>query len=206
MARIGGRNLWIAVPAGLMCAAVVAALVWLALPMIPVAIAWVGDTLRAATSRPLAAPQEVPARPPVVFDDELECHGMYPSDLWTELVWTPDSLLSQTRSAPATSVAAVVDALTPTVRLTCSWRARAGAMTISTTLARVGADAVSIAGAALRGAGFACTGADDALSCHRTAGHVIEEHTVRDGFWLSSVETAWHPDDYGERLAAHLFG
>jgi hypothetical protein len=205
MARIGGRNLWIAVPAGLMCGAVVVTLVWLALPMVPASIAWVGDTLRAVTSRPLAAPRDGPGRSPVAFDDELECNAMYPPDLWTELVWTPDALLSQTRSEPATSVPAVFDALAPTVRLTCSWRARAGAMTLSTTLTRVPADAARIVDAALRGAGFSCAEIDEVLTCARTAGEVVEEHTVRDGFWLSSVETGWHPEDYGSRIAAHLF-
>ena len=50
MARVGGRNSWIAVPVGLGCAAIVGALVWLSLPMVPVTVAWAGDMLRNATS------------------------------------------------------------------------------------------------------------------------------------------------------------
>jgi hypothetical protein len=38
------------------------------------------------------------------------------------------------------------------------------------------------------------------------SGVVLEEHTIRGGLWLSSVESAWHPDVYGERLAAHVWG
>ena len=47
---------------------------------------------------------------------------------------------------------------------------------------------------------------DVALVCIRTTGKVVEEHTIRDGLWLSSVETVWHPDVYGARLAAHVWG
>ena len=36
-------------------------------------------------------------------------------------------------------------------------------------------------------------------------GDVIEEHTVRDGLWLSSIETNWHPEDYGIRLDAYVW-
>ena len=51
MARVAGRNSWIAVPAGLVCAAVVGTLVWLSLPMVPVTVAWAGDMLRNASTR-----------------------------------------------------------------------------------------------------------------------------------------------------------
>ena len=46
MARVGGRNLAISWIAGLLCAGVVAGLVWLALPIMPAMAAFVGDTLR----------------------------------------------------------------------------------------------------------------------------------------------------------------
>ena len=57
MARTGGRNAWIAWPAGLLCAAVVVSLAWLAQPMVPVSVAWVGDMLRAATHRRRRSPR-----------------------------------------------------------------------------------------------------------------------------------------------------
>ena len=63
MARVGGRNSWIAVPVGLVCAAIVAALVWLSLPMVPVTVAWAGDMLRNATApRPQPTQADTPAR------------------------------------------------------------------------------------------------------------------------------------------------
>ena len=55
MARIGGRNLWLAWPVGLVCAGVVGALAWLAAPALPATVGFVGDTLRSATSSPQAA-------------------------------------------------------------------------------------------------------------------------------------------------------
>lgn len=47
MARVAGRNVAISWIAGLLCAGVVAALVWFSMPMMPVMTAFVGDTLRA---------------------------------------------------------------------------------------------------------------------------------------------------------------
>lgn len=47
MARTGGRNPVISWIAGIFCAGIVAALLWLALPMGPALVEYVGDTLRA---------------------------------------------------------------------------------------------------------------------------------------------------------------
>ena len=46
MARADGRNLAMSWIAGVICTGVVAALLWLALPMGPVMVQFVGDTLR----------------------------------------------------------------------------------------------------------------------------------------------------------------
>ncbi|KEP74071.1 hypothetical protein HR12_22335, partial [Microbacterium sp. SUBG005] len=62
MARIGGRSLWLAWPAGIFCAAAVVALGVLAAPGIPTAVGFVGDTLRAGTDTPTAA-ATTPAEP-----------------------------------------------------------------------------------------------------------------------------------------------
>ncbi|BDV29690.1 hypothetical protein [Microbacterium terricola] len=204
MARIGGRNTWLAFPASLLCAAIVAALLWLSLPMMPVAVAWVGDSLRSATARAEASPATEATGGVVDAGGGLDCRDLYPDDLWVELVWTPQALLAQTTAPPATGVAALTDALAPVVERTCTWNADKG--TVTSTLAQVGADAITVADAALRGQGFACTQADGGLECSRTEGDVIEEHTIRAGLWLSSVETSWHPEDYGSRLAAFVWG
>ncbi len=205
MARTGGRNSWIAWPAGLLCAAAVAALVWLAQPMLSVSVTWMGDMLRATTSEPVAAPVSEPVATQAIAPGDIDCRALYPDDLWAELTWTPNVLLSQDMSPPATAVTSLTDALVPSVRVTCRWRAGDGRVIVST-LAGVAGDADRIAEAALRGQGFACTADDVALVCTRTAGKVVEEHTIRDGLWLSSVETVWHPDVYGARLAAHVWG
>ncbi|WP_203581794.1 hypothetical protein [Microbacterium hibisci] len=204
MARIGGRNRWIAVPAGLLCLAVVGSLVWLSLPMVPVAIGWVGDTLRSATApRPAATPAETPARL-AAGGGAVDCRTLYADDLWNELLWRPGSLLNQSMAAPATSATAFSDAATPEVVVTCTWRFDAGG--IVTTLARVDAATASVAAASLGGDGFSCEESSAATVCSRTRAGVREEHTVRDGLWLSSVETRWHPEDYGARLDHVVWG
>ena len=204
MARVGGRNSWIAVPAGLICAAVVAGLTYLALPMVPVSAGWIGDTLRkATTAQPAPAPDASIAQQ-AAEGAQIDCRGLYPDDLWNELTWRPGSRLDQSAAAPTTQAASFADAVTPDVVVTCTWRAEDGG--IVTTLARVNADAGAIAEASLAGQGFSCATSDDGLVCTRLDGDVLEEHTLRDGFWLVSVETGWHPEDYGARLGRNVLG
>lgn len=205
MSRIGGRNAWIAWPAALLCAAVVAALAWLALPMLPVSIAWMGDTLRASTTPPVTVAPAATVATLATQPGDIDCRALYPDSLWAELTWTPNVLLAQGGSPPATAVTALTDALAPTVRITCTWRADGG-RTITSTLAVVAGDAGGIADVALRSEGFACTTDAEAVTCARSSGSVVEEHTIRGGLWLSSVGSAWHPEDYGARLAAHVWG
>jgi hypothetical protein len=205
MAKIGDRSYWLAVPAGLLCAAVVAALTWLALPMVPITVGWVGDTLRAAS-----APRPVPPAVPTAAEraaaaQPLDCRALYPDSLWSELTLRGDVLLTQTAGPPATALTSLADALPAASRLTCSWRLQRGGG-IVTTLAAVAADAVTIADATLRGQGFTCSTVGAALQCVRIRGDVVEEHTIRAGLWLSSVETVWHPEDYGLRVAARVWG
>lgn len=204
MARIGGRSNWIAVPAGMLCAAVVASLVWLALPMFPVAVQWVGDTLRTASApRPVVAAAPTPADRAIAAEP-VDCRSLYPDSLWSELTWRGGALLSQTAGPPATAVASLAEALQPSARVTCSWRLDGGGA-IVTTLAAVSGDAATIADAALRGQGFSCTTSDGVVDCVRVRGTVIEEHTVRGGLWLSSMETGWHPERYGARVEAQVW-
>ena len=205
MARTGGRNAWIAWPAGLLCAAVVGTLAWLAQPMLPVSVAWVGDMLRAASTPPKILPVAESVATRALAPGDIDCRALYPDRLWAELTWTPDVLLSQDAAPPATAVTTLTDALTPSVRISCHWRTDDG-RTIVSTLAGVASDAGQIADASLRSQGFACASDADAVVCTRTAGNVLEEHTIRGGLWLSSVERAWHPEAYGARLSAHVWG
>jgi hypothetical protein len=204
MARIGGRSTWLAVPAGMLCAGVVGALVWLALPMVPASITWVGDTLRTAT-----APQPTLTAAPTPAQDAaagaaVDCRSIYSDDLWNELLWRPGSLLGQSLAAPATDARAFADAVPAQVAVTCVWQFDGGS--IVTTLARVDPDARAIAEPSLGSDGFTCTSSDAALECTRTRDGVVEEHTLRDGLWLVSVETGWHPDDFGARVEREVFG
>lgn len=204
MARIGGRSTWLAVPAGLLCVAVVGALVYLALPMVPVAVTWAGEALRAATApRPIPTAGPTPAQL-AAQGSAIDCRTLYPDELWAELTWKGGALLSQTKAPPATEVTPLTDALAPTPQVTCSWRLDTGGG-IVTTLAGVADGAADIADAALRAAGFSCGRDAGALHCHRVRGDVIEEHTMRGGLWLSSIESVWHPEDYGARVEAHVW-
>lgn len=205
MARIGGRNSWIAVPVGVVCAAIVGSLVWLSLPMLPVTAAWLGDALRTATSaQPAREAEETPAQRALAAG-AIDCRTLYPDDLWNELTWQAGSLLSQTTAGPSTEIMSLADALTPNVLVTCNWRGDGG-RSIVTTLSRIDAGGRAIADAALRGQGFACTADESALVCTRTRGDVVEEHTVRDDLWLASSEVKWHPDEYGMRLDRNVWG
>lgn len=205
MARVGGRNSWIAVPAGIACAAIVAVLVWLSLPMVPVAVTWAGEMLRnATTASPESAPADTPASQ-VAQGATVDCHAMYPESLWNDLTWQSRALLDQSSDPPATAATSLIEVLTPDVRLTCAWTASDGG-TVASTLAVIPADAQGIAEAALRGQGFACTVSDAVLRCARTEGDDAEAHVLRDGLWLSSIERSWHPDDYASRLERQVFG
>ena len=203
MARIGGRNLWLAWPAGLLCLAVVGTLAWLAVPAVPGTVRFVGDTLRAATSAPAASAAQPVGVTALDGSAPIDCRDLYPAPLWGELAWTPQVLLGQSHASPATTVTALVDALQPAVAVTCTWRAAAG--TIVSTLSVVSPDAATIADLSLRGQGFSCQPFGSGVTCRRNGDGVVEEQTVRDGLWLTSVETAWHPEQYGARLAAFVW-
>jgi hypothetical protein len=199
MARVGGRSLWLAWPAGVLCAAVVGVLVWLAAPGVPGAIDFVGSTLRGATSAPQAGGAAAP-------DDEpaTDCRSLYPDRLWSALTWTPQVLLSQGRQPPASESGLEVP-LSAEVRFTCGWRAE-GDRSISTTVAEVVAASAPVARAALEAEGFACSGDDTAVHCVRVAAGATEIHDVRDTTWMSTVMSDWEIDDYAELTASRAFG
>jgi hypothetical protein len=205
VARIPGRSLWLSAPVGLLCAAVVAALVWLAAPMVPTVVTWAGDTLRAATARAEAAAPDDPLVAALAGEAPLDCRDIYPDDLWRQLAWFPGALLAQSAAVPEIAAPPLVEALAPDIRISCRWHTRDGA-TLQTALATVAPDAVAAGEAALRAAGFACTAAAPDTTCSRTTGDFVETHVFRDGWWLVSVEGGWHPEDYAGRIAARLWG
>ncbi|MFG6503215.1 hypothetical protein [Microbacterium sp. P05] len=199
MARVGGRSAWIAWPVAVICAAVVGALVWLAVPGIPSAVSFVGDTLRAATtSLPAVDDADAASTAPAT-----DCRDLYPDELWSQLVWTPKVLLSQNAALPATTTS-LAQTLAPTVVFTCTWRTEDG-RSISTTYAQVADGSAAAAQAALTSEGFAC-GLDGArVHCERGAGAVTEIHDLLGTAWLSSVMTDWMPEGYAAQTASRVF-
>ncbi|MCJ1706317.1 hypothetical protein [Microbacterium sp. VKM Ac-2923] len=201
MARIGGRSLWLAWPAGLFCLAAVAGLSYLAAPGVPVAVAFVGDTLRAATGTPVTAETE-PATP------ATDCRHLYSQPLWSSLVWSPDALLSQRRTAPLSTPEAVA-ASTPATVVTCHWRGVDGRF-VETTVSTVSPEGAAAAATTLAAQGFACATAADATQtdvthCSRTTGDVDEVHDLRGDRWVSSTLSGWSPVDYTAVVASHAF-
>ena len=122
MARTGGRNSWIAWPAGLLCAAVVAALAWLAQPMLPVSVAWMGDMLRATTSQPVAARRRRPSRAARSRPASSTAGRSTPTICGRSSPGPPTCCSRRTRRPPPTVITALTDALAPSVRISCHWR------------------------------------------------------------------------------------
>ncbi|WP_439591827.1 hypothetical protein [Microbacterium sp.] len=204
MARIPGRNSWIAVPAGLICAGVVGALLWFSLPMMPVAAAWVGQTAQRALAEPLVTVAE-PTRAVADLDAVRDCRDLYPENVWAELQWRGEGLLAQTTSPPSTTATTVVEALAPAVRLSCAWSFPAGGSLVST-LSDVDADAAAVAQAGFEGAGFTCTSDSGILHCSLARDGGIEDHVLRGGLWLFVFTKGWAPDDFASRVSGFVLG
>lgn len=201
MARIGGRSLWLAWPAGLFCVAAVAGLGVLAAPGVPGTVAFVGDTLRAAAGTPTAGEAE-PAAP------ATDCRHLYAQPMWSSLVWSPEVLLSQRRTPPLSTAEAVAAAGSTTV-VTCHWRGGGGRF-LETTVSTVSGEGAAAVAATLAGQGFACGTTADATEirvthCERTSGDVSEVHDLRGDRWVSSTLSGWEPDGYAATVASHAF-
>jgi hypothetical protein len=197
MARVGGRNAWIAWPAGIVCAAVVAVLILLALPGVPGAVTFVGDTLRSARSAPTATPEPSPT-------PAATCGELYTPELWSSLVWSRDNLLTQRRT-PAASTSEAVAASGATVVVTCHWRGRPG-QSLETTVSTVTPQGASAVQATLSSQGFGCQVSGDTVHCERTSDGVVEVHDLRGDRWVSSTLTNWMPDGYAAVVASRAFG
>lgn len=204
MARIGGRNAFIAWVVGIGCAATVAVLAVLAVPLLPASLAWVGG-VGAAVNPPVATSDPVAAG-----DDDAaagvptECPQLYDEALWATMRFARGSVLTPSVDAPATTATSLVTALQPQVTLTCAWHADAG--TVTTTLATVAPDAGAIAAAALPASGFGCEAQGERTRCTRTDGDLTETIEAGAGLWLSTSEQGWHPAEYVRRIADRVWG
>ncbi len=198
MARVGGRNTVFAWTVGVACAAVVGALVWLAAPLVPAGLVFLGDKVNPPTSGPVAGDGDE-----VVSGEPAECRDLYPDALWSSLVWEEGSVLTPSDSAPASSADGFVDALAPSVTFTCTWKSDAGA--ISTTLASVATDAGAIARTALPALGFECGDVADRVRCTLTTEERHETIEAGGGRWLSSVQDGWRPARYDDEIAERVW-
>ncbi|MCR2802219.1 hypothetical protein QNO21_01625 [Microbacterium sp. zg-Y818] len=192
MSRRGERSAWLAWTFGILSAGVVAGLVWLAWPVLPAVVNAAGDTLGGQSAE--AGDEENLSEGPA------DCRRLYSDALWAGLSWEPGSDLVEDRSGPAVTAGDLVDSVAPEVRFTCTWTSETG--TIVTTLADAGTDAGELAQSMLPGLGYGCaTVTDDRMRCTRAEGDVFETLELGDGRWLSTVETAWHPERYASRVA-----
>lgn len=203
MARIGGRNAFFAWVVGFGCLATVGVLAYLAAPMIPASVAWVGSSVGeeagGPTSDPLAAGDDQAAG-----GLPTECDGLYDEALWATMRFTKGAVLTPSKDAPVTTATSLTTALQPQVALTCSWHADQGS--VSTTLATVPTDAGAIATAALPAAGFGCETRAERTVCTRTDGDLTETIEAGGGLWLSTSESAWHPAEYVRRTGDRIWG
>ena len=204
MARVPGRDNRIAIPVMVLSLAIVGALVWFAVPAMPIVVAWAGGTAGDAATMLAATPT-----PHVVVAEGLDvsasdCRDLYPNDLWNELTWTSDAILSQSTAGPATAMTDLVTALAPTAARTCTWTDSSGQKVV-TTFATVAEDAAGMAEASLRGQGFACTTTDGTLVCASATDAGDEHQAVHGSLWVTTVASAWYPEDYDERIATHLW-
>jgi hypothetical protein len=197
MARVGGRNTSFAWVIGVLCAAVIGAMVWIAAPMVPQAAVFLGDYFAAPTSAPVAGDDEQQGPPG-------ECRDLYDDELWQSLVRADDALLTPSTDAPLTVAAGgLVDALTPHVQLTCTWTSAEG--TLSTTLATVPTDAGSIARSALPALGFECGAVAERIRCVLDGDGRGETIDMAGDVWLSTVQDGWHPSGYVDAVAARVW-
>ncbi|WP_063256844.1 hypothetical protein [Microbacterium sp. T32] len=198
MARVGGRSAWIAWPVGVLCAAVVATLLVLAAPGLPGAVTFVGDTLRAgSTTPPWTDAPRVPG-------PATTCRDLYTQPMWSELVWSPEALLTQRHTGPLSTPEAVA-AAAPTPVITCHWRGEGGRW-LESSVATVSADGATAVEATLSGQGFTCATDADTVHCERTADGVTEVHDLRGDRWVSSTFSGWMPDGYTAVVASRAFG
>jgi len=194
MSRIGERSPWLAWTFGILSAGVVAGLVWLAWPALPAVVGAAGDSLRGSDASD--------------GDDEATgvggCRSLYSDALWAGLSWEPGSQLEEDGSGPTLSATELVEAVAPEVRFTCTWTSETG--TITTTLADAAPDGAEVAQAMLPAAGFGCGPVNDGrVRCARADGDLFETLEIGGGLWLSTVETAWHPERYASRVAESVW-
>ncbi|GAA1706893.1 hypothetical protein GCM10009808_26130 [Microbacterium sediminicola] len=193
-----------AVPFLVIIAGIVGALVWFAIPAVPMVIGWASGTAENAGTY-LAASEEPQVRAIDGLDaTAVDCRELYPAGLWNELTWSADVILTQTEERPVTAVAGLVDALAPTAARTCRWSNGSGE--VVTTFAAVGDGSAGLAEASLAGQGFSCAQNDDVLTCTGESDAGSEYQVVAGNLWVSTVESGWQPDTYNDRLVAYLWG
>lgn len=198
MARVGGRSAWIAWPAGVLCAAVVATLFVLAAPGLPGAVTFVGDTLRTgSTTPPYTDAPRVPG-------PAGTCRDLYTQPMWSALVWSPEALLTQRRTT-ALSTPEAVAAAAPTPVITCHWRGEGGRW-LETSVAAVSPEGAAAVQSTLTAQSFTCTAAEATVHCERQADGVTEIHDLRGDRWVSSTFSGWMPDGYAAVVASRAFG
>ncbi|WP_292831682.1 hypothetical protein [Microbacterium sp.] len=198
MARVGGRNAYIAWVVGIGCAATLGALAILAAPLLPASVSWMGTALGVPTAHPVAVePADGAGAAPT------ECDQLYGEALWASLRFSAGADLTSSQDPPTTTAAALVGALQPQVRVTCFWTAAGG--TVVTTLATVVTDAGALAASALPASGFTCEAHGERSRCTRSDGDLTETIEAGEGLWVSTSERGWHPDGYASSVADQVW-
>ncbi|MDX2376645.1 hypothetical protein M4I32_07505 [Microbacterium sp. LRZ72] len=228
MARIAGRQAAYAWLVGVASLAVVAGLVWLALPMTPVVAGWAQQTIQHVTQQgaPEAEPAEdpepaggtgttpadtpsaptpEPAEPPEV---PASCAELFSAEVWAQLSEPGRVSLDESVRFPPADFAGLPEAMGAQMNVGCTWRGEDGEAVV--TLAEVADDAAATAERVLTAADYDCSERADALACERQGrdgedGENAELHVIRGGLWLAVVRTLPSPPVPQDMLVAHVW-
>lgn len=219
MARIAGRSTWFAWFVGLVCAAVLGALVYLAAPLGPAVGDWTvrtvanavgqitGDTGTSAVETGSQSGPDAVAGGPVMPAD---CTGLVSAELHQRLEGDAQAVMSIGAGEALAGVPGLAELLGAAPVLDCRWTTPAGS-TAQAIVATVGDGAVGIADEMLRALGFDCTSVGEGVECTRTTAAsegvsgLIERHRVRGTVWVASVTTGWEPDGFADAVDAAVW-
>ena len=217
VARIAGRSSWFAWFVGLVSAAVLGALVYLAAPLAPAVGDWTVRTVATgiqqlvsgstsnAPADPLAQP-DGPVSGPVM---PANCDGLFTAKQHQQLA-SDSAVMSTGAGEVLVAVPGVAELLGAVPVVDCRWVTPAGG-SAQALVATVAEGAVATADELLRAVGFACTPLDGGVSCVRStaataeAGGAVETHVIRGTVWVASVTTGWQPDGFTEAVDAAVW-
>ena len=217
VARIAGRSSWFAWFVGLLCAAVLAALVYLAAPLGPAIGDWtvrtVANGLQQLSGTPSTPPTDGQAQPETPVAGPIvptNCEGLFSAEQNRQLAGDVQATMSVGSGEALIAVPGIAELLGAVPALDCRWVTPAGG-SAQAIVATVTEGAAGTAEEMLRALGFDCTALDGGVQCVRStdataeAAGSVETHVVRGTVWVASLTTGWQPDGFAEAVDAAVW-